>query len=352
MTTEEHSACATRSAIPVWTYPHSGRVAARGAFCRMRRLGDRAAGPRAVALSFAQIHDGLYWLRFVLIRWLERRLPVRNLYRILKPVAFTHAVFPLFKRQPPPAPVPDCLGTGKSVCPEHANRMSWFLNRTLQYFPDELPAAKWRNCCRIVGLDHLEKARCAGHPVVLAICHFGPYYLLQCWLHAAGYPVAALVGATSKSHSRFRQLNDRISPFVENPSMFFVDQLRQVNEFLAAGKFLLITIDSDAGKQMSVPVRDGWIFQMATGAVRLAKRHQAELIPCSMIDEGGWQFRIELGQPVPREYLAAEADGISAGKHLVEEMAVHFQACPEQCSTALVQHFRMSNNGSGGKGRA
>jgi hypothetical protein len=288
-------------------------------------------------------------LRLVLIRWLERRLSVRSLYKILKPIAFAHAVFTVLKGtvlkgKPPSVTLPDCLGTGKPVCAVRPGRTFLYLNRTLQYFPEQLSSAKWRNCCRIVGLEHLQTARRGGRPVVLAFCHFGAYFLLECWLQAAGFPVATLVGATSKSKSRFRRLNDQLSPFVENPMMFFLDQLRQASEFLAVGNSLLIAIDSNFGKQMSVPMCEGWIFQMATGAIRLATRHQADLIPCSIIGEGRWQFRIEVGRPVPREYLSAEADGLSAGRHLLEEMSVHFQACPEQCSTPLVQRFRLPNN--------
>jgi lauroyl/myristoyl acyltransferase len=205
-----------------------------------------------------------------------------------------------------------------------------------------LPSAKWRNRCRIVGAEHLQKTRGSGRPVVLAFCHFGAYDLLGFWLHASGFPVATLVGAASASKSGFRRLNSRISPFAANPVMFFLDQMPQACKFLAAGDALLIAIDSHSGKQMSVPFREGWVFQMATGAIRLATRHQAELIPCCIIDEGGWQFRLELGRPVPREYLTVGNDGISAGKHLLEEMSVHFQACPEQCSPGLVQRFRRS----------
>ena len=46
---------------------------------------------------------------------------------------------------------------------------------------------------------------------------------------------------------------------------------------------------------------------MNTGAVRLAIRQQAELVPATLVDEGGWHFRLELGRPVPKEFLATEA---------------------------------------------
>jgi hypothetical protein len=345
MTNEEAAACESSSPIQPLACLAPGRVASREAFSWARQFGDRVPGTRALFSAKMDVRMSL--LRFVLIRWMERGLSVRSLYRILKLVAFAHAAFPLFKRKPPSAPLPDCLGTGKSVCEVRPSRSCWYLNRTLHYFPEQLSSAKWRDCCRIVGLEHLQDARRGGRPVVLAFCHFGAYSLLQSWLRAAGFPVAALVGETSNSNSRFRQLNDQISHLVENPIMFFTDQLRQVSEFLAAGNSLLIAIDGNCGKQMSVPAREGWVFQMATGPIRLATRHQAELIPCSIIDEGRWQSRIELGRPVPRELLTAEADGISAGKHLLEEMSVHFQACPEQCSTHLAGRFRLPNSLSG-----
>ena len=116
--------------------------------------------------------------------------------------------------------------------------------------------------------------------------------------------------------------------------------MREANEFLAAGNPLLIAIDHAAGKQMSVPVCEGWIFQMATGAVRLAVRHQAELVPCAVIDGGRWRFRIKIGNPVPAEFLAGGVDCIHAGKHLLNELLPVFQEHPGQCSNQLIKCFQ------------
>jgi len=126
--------------------------------------------------------------------------------------------------------------------------------------------------------------------------------------------------------------------------MFYQDELREAVEFLTAGNALLVGIDLARGRQMNVPVRDGWNFQMATGALRMAIRHQAELVPYCLIDEGGWRFRIELGRPVPREYLLSDSDLSRAGKHLIEEMLVHFQRHPEQCPKYLLARFQESGS--------
>jgi hypothetical protein len=81
---------------------------------------------------------------------------------------------------------------------------------------------------------------------------------------------------------------------------------------------------------------------MATGAIRLAIRHHAELIPCTIIEEGPWRFRIEAGKPVPKEFLTAESEWPRAGTHLLAAMLPHFQAHPEQCTSNLIARLSSS----------
>ena len=276
------------------------------------------------------------WLSFPLIRRAERRLPVERLYRILRPYGFVRAAF---RGIPASVPLPACLGAAKSVRAIRQWRGSSYLNVLLEFFPERLAESKWMDRCRIGGLDRLRQARQGGRPVVLAFCHFGPFSLLRFWLRAAGVPVAALVGGKSEFRSGLRRRGDRLSPFPEVPTAFHQDQLRAANKFLAAGNPLLVTIDLPAGKQVNVPVDGGWTFQMAAGAVRLALHHGAELIPCSILDEGRWRFHIELGRPVPAEYLAAGADWVRAGKHLLDELLPRFQNHPWQCSNQLINCF-------------
>ena len=123
---------------------------------------------------------------------------------------------------------------------------------------------------------------------------------------------------------------------------FYQDQLREMIAFVAAGNPLLIPIDAPTGKQMIIPFCDGWNFHMATGAVRLAIRQQAELIPCAIIDEGGWYFCIKFGRPVPGEFLSAETDWSRAGKYLLDEMIPVFQAHPEQCRPDLTRCLKQN----------
>jgi len=276
-------------------------------------------------------------LFFPLVRGAERKLPAGGLYRILRPYGFVRAAF---RGIPASVPLPACLGAAKSVRAIRQWRGNAYLDNLLEYFPERLAETKWLDRCHIEGLERLRQARQGGRPVVLAFCHFGPFFLLRFWLRAAGVPVAALVMGKSESRSGVHRRGDQLSPFPDVATAFYPDQLRATHEFLAAGNSLLVAIDTVAGKQMNVPVGGGWTFQMATGAVRLAMHHRAELIPCSIIDEGGWRFHIELGQPVPAGCLAAETDQVPAGKYLLDELLPRFQNHPWQCSNQLIKCFQ------------
>jgi lauroyl/myristoyl acyltransferase len=273
------------------------------------------------------------------VRWMERRLSVRNLYWILGAHSFVRAIF---KRNPASVHVPACITTANSVRTVQEKRWQMYLKPILEYFPERLAEPKWMSRCRIDGLDRLLQARQDGRPVVLAFFHTRGYRMSRFWLRAAGVSVANLIAGKVATRTKLDRLGDGLSPFPEIPTAFYLDQLRQASKFLAAGNSLLVAIDTTMGNQLNVPVGEDWTFQMSTGAMRLAVLHSAELIPCVIIDEGRWRFQIKLGRPVPAEYLAAGADWINAGKHLLDEMLPHCRNHPDQFTEALVTHFRPS----------
>jgi lauroyl/myristoyl acyltransferase len=275
---------------------------------------------------------------------MERSLQPSKLYALLKPFISVRVILnTFFKKNRTCVPLPDFLVAAGTARTGRRQRRNSYLNEYIRYFPERLAEAKWMDRCRITGLERLRLARQNGRPVVLAFSHFGPFFLLRLWLRSAGIPTASLMGGKLEHRSRLRQLSDRVVPFPEVPSVFYLDRLREMANFLASGSPLLIAIDGEAGKQMELPFCEGWTFRMATGAMRLASRHQAELIPCSIMDEGCWRFRIALGRPVPREFLTAESDWALAGKHLLEEMIPHFQAHPEQCARTLIGCLRKNS---------
>lgn len=258
-------------------------------------------------------------------------------YSILQPLLGMRATLnTVWKKTGLAGPRPEFLKVSEPARAARRERADDYLNHILEFFPERLAEEKWMTRCRFEGLDQLPRARKNG-PVILAFCHFGPYYLLRFWLRAAGIPAATLVRGKSAGRMRVMRLKDRLSPFHEIPAAFYQDQLREMGEFLAAGNVLLIAMDAPLGRQITLSFCDGWSFQIATGPVRLAGRHQAEIFPCSIIGDGRWRFRIQIGRPVPAELLAAEVGWPAAGQYLLDELMPAFRAHPEQCRADLTR---------------
>ncbi len=278
---------------------------------------------------------------FQVIRLLERWLPPAVFYSGLKPVFGTRAGFNTFLRKPGLAtPRPDFLQVPQAARAARRERLGEYLNQIIEFFPERLAGEKWRDRCRWEGLEPLRLAQKEKRPVILAFCHFGPYRQLRFWLRAAGIPAATLVRGTAGNRMRVMRLKDGLSPFPEIPIAFYQDQLRELAEFLDAGQVLLVALDAPAGRQMDLPFCEGWTFQMATGAVRLASRRQAELRPCSILNEGPWRFGIKIGRPVPPELLAVKEDETRAGKFLLDELMPVMRAHPEQCRMDFIRCLR------------
>jgi lauroyl/myristoyl acyltransferase len=275
-------------------------------------------------------------LRFRLFRLLEQALPVPVLYWMFRPFASLHVAL----RKPPRTPAIPAIIGGQAAAPSLLARVDSHLNCKLEFFPDRLKNERWLDRCRFEGFDPVRLARREGRPVVMAVCHFGPWPLVRSWVQAMGLPASALVTGQAQARSYLRRLKDSVTLFPEVPTVFHLDELREMTRFLAGGNLLFVAIDQGGGRQMEVEVAEGWRFRMATGAVRLAMRHGAELVSCCVIDEGGWRFRVCAGRPVPRELLAPNSDPAGAGAHLIREMLPLFRQYPEQCSGQLLRRFR------------
>lgn len=275
---------------------------------------------------------------FSILRRAERRLSPQAVYSVLQPFFFIRATMNCaFRARGYATDRPDFLRVSDPARVEREQRMNNYSCHILEFFQDRLAGESWMSRCRIDGLEHLQAARCEGRPAVLAVCHFGPFYLAKYWLRAKGFAAAGLWGSKSEESSRLSRLKEKISLFPEIPLVFHNDQLRAADEFLAAGNTILVPIDGPLGKQIDVPFCDGWTFQMAAGAIRFAIRHQAALMPCFIVDEGGWRFSIRLGQPVPMELLAIRDDWLAAASFLVNEMMFVLRAHPEQCRPDFIR---------------
>lgn len=266
-------------------------------------------------------------------------LSVDALYRALLPLESIRAAANTpFRKGPPPLRLPDCVGRDRFLSMGKMRRRNHYLNQTIELFSDRLASPEWSRRCRINGEEHLQRARQQGKPVVLAFCHFEAFALLRFWLRAAGFPVTNLIRDEAIRPS-MRQLTDRLTPFPEVPTVICRDELSRAIGLLKTGIPLLVAVDSPNGKQLQVPIQEGWSFQMATGAIRMAISQEAELISCAIIDEGRWHYRIELGRPVPRELLTAGNDWLPAGIFLLEQLLPHVRNHPEQ-SLAVIKRIQ------------
>jgi len=315
----------------------------RRSFNRSKWLNDRLYllrfGPvRHVLKKIKGTSNDLIWLAFFpVFRGAEHLFPVARFYAVLKPFfGVRAALHTAFRRKKMPANLPAFLqicGTGRIQTGFHTGL---YLNHVLGFFPERLASAKWTGRCQIEGLDHLTVARQNRRPVVLAFCHFGPHFLLRFWLGVAGFPGGAFKAGKAPERTRLRQFTDTLRSKVT----FYGDNGHEAAEFLKAGNLLLIGLDEPHGARIVVPFGGGWSFQMSDGAMRLASWHQADLIPCCIIDEGTWNFRIKLSPPVPKEYLTLNTDWVRAGEYLIKKMSPDFHARPDQCSYDLMIRFK------------
>ena len=272
-----------------------------------------------------------------IFRRLEQLLPPQKLLGLVRALCFLRAwLHSAFKKVRIGPPVPEMLRFPRSRRTNIEHRTSLYLDNILLNFPDRLASPKWLERFRIEGLAPLEEALRAGRPVVLAYWHFGSFPVAHCWLRGAlKFPVGGLIGGKSFWRTRLSRLQDNFLPLPEVPDAIYLDQLRDLTEFIAAGHFIYIAIDAPTGKQMVVPFCEGWDIQMATGAIRLASRFEAEIIPCTITHDGAWRYCITLGRPAPKEWLADEANWPQVGKHLLGEMMPVFHAHPDLCWEAM-----------------
>ncbi len=216
------------------------------------------------------------------------------------------------------------------------------LTKSLALWPDRLQTARWQSPCQYTGIEQLERACARGRPVILAVLHFGPLRVLHYCLRARGLPVAAVVADRLDHRSGFRaylnSLSDHASGLAGVPHSLDYSEISRVWAFLRPQRLLLIAVDSDRGRQVRVQGED-FSFRMATGAIRLAARAKAIVVPCLIRATRPLGVQIHFGNPVPDAWVADKCRHASACSHLLHEFLPVLHAEPEQCSPELLYCF-------------
>jgi lauroyl/myristoyl acyltransferase len=310
------------------------------------------------------------------LRWIELFLSPGFLQVLCWPIAALAAFWELTYAQPtvrqfhrlPPSLRPALTRSSwvRRVCQQ---RIQVSLAKFLSLWPDRFGNPRWRRRCQCTGIEHLEETCAQGRPIVLAVLHFGPLIVLRYWLRARGLPVAGLIARTSNRRPLHRRYLDRLSDAAGGlagvPHIFDLTQLRKVYRFLrsepgdrpsriqgtgpvlASPRLLLITVEGNDGEHVLVKRAD-FCFRMATGALRLAARADAHVLPCLIRAERPIGFTIHFGKPVPREWIRDKCRHAAACEHLLEEFLPLLCAHPEQSGFQLLCCFQpLLSNGIG-----
>jgi lauroyl/myristoyl acyltransferase len=282
------------------------------------------------------------WLAFYSVRLCERLLPKSVLSLLLWPPAAVYDLVQLRRRKP-------------MICwrrfPESWRPKAWrfflrqglglYHSQLLYTWPDRLCSASWLRRCRLEGGSDLIGSREGDRAVVLASLHFGPFETLPYWLRAKGIVTTAVRTSPPDSLKSLTKYQYALSPPADVPVFVFVEDLiplprfSHIRNILGPGRRLLVMVDPARGRQVDVPFEDR-LFRMATGAIRLAQRADAELIPCLIAETATWKFAIHFGAPVPRRYLGNSPDMQAIATHLLREFSKVVSRYPEQCKMRLL----------------
>jgi hypothetical protein len=210
-------------------------------------------------------------------------------------------------------------------------------------------------------MEQFEQICAQDRPIILAVLHYGPLIVLRYWLRACGLPVAGLTARSWRDRPPHRRYLDRISDAAGGldgvPHNFDLSQLREVKKFLdchnedgrsaqmetvpglAFPRLLIITAEG-YDSQHALVRSDDFSFRMATGALRLAARANAYVIPCLIRADRPFGFTVHFGRPVPDEWLRDKSRHQAACEHLLHEFLPQLRAQPEQAGYQLLWCFK------------
>jgi lauroyl/myristoyl acyltransferase len=256
---------------------------------------------------------------------------IRGLYLVAGAFYWCRAFFNEVFKKPAPLNIGlEWLQVDTSLRGRIRRRQRRYLNTLMRNFPDRMAEPAWRSWCRIEGVEYLQAAQAAGRPAVLAFFHFGPVFIIRQWVRAHGFPAASYHAGDSRARSKLVQLQDHVSPFPKVRTKFYLDELRAATKFVNGGNILLIAVDVSEGRRTTAEVGDGWSVKLNTGAARLAHGAGADLMLCSIANEGLWRYRVKISAPIPGEGLRTEADWAAANNRLLAQMLPDFKAYPDQ----------------------
>jgi lauroyl/myristoyl acyltransferase len=192
-------------------------------------------------------------------------------------------------------------------------------------------------------MEQFEEIRSDGRPVVVVVLHFGPLAVLRFWMRARGIPVAALMWRNSERRPLYRRYLDRICDEAGRlpglPHVFSLDQLKEAIQFLQPRRVVIVAAEGVGARHVLVK-GDDYCFRMATGALRLAARAYASVMPCSIRADRLLGFTIHFGEPIPTAWISDKREYLTACHHLWHEFLPLLRDQPEQSGYELLGCFQ------------
>lgn len=182
------------------------------------------------------------------------------------------------------------------------------------------------------GLEYVTDAQRAGHGVVLASAHYAnPEFAVQ-GLLAAGIKVFALVEPLEPPElGRLMRSLRTVHGHQYEPVSF--GGIKNAMTWLREGGVVAILIDRDIQKRGVVLDFCGAPARFPTGAVDLAIRTNAVLMPGWVRREGGFKIRAAIGPPLPLLLTGDREADVRVNMHrLLARFEAHLRTDPGQWS--------------------
>ncbi len=162
-----------------------------------------------------------------------------------------------------------------------------------------LPRSAMSGLDRLVeveGLEHFDRALCAGKGAVLATGHFGNWELMGAALAQRGYPMNFLVG-----HQSNRLVDRRLNRLRSALGIGIVKHgahIREVLRLLRRNKFVAMLCDHDAGRKGLLVEFFGMPASSAVGPAVFSLRSGAPIIMGFISRSRGGRHKVELTPPI------------------------------------------------------
>jgi lauroyl/myristoyl acyltransferase len=231
-----------------------------------------------------------------------------------------------------------------------SRRVAMCLARFLRFWPDKLREARWSRRCQIVGLERLETAITRGRPVVLTTLHYGNLTDLILWIRSRGIGIAFLSNRKEEDEPAYqRDLNfqaNRVNGLDGVPAILGIDYLNlwRAVDFLASPNRVLVVAVEGYSKRDIWTHGHGCDLRIAPGALRLAEKSGAAVIPCLISVGSNMRASIYFDEPLPEDWVADRARYPAACDRIASTLYPWVASQPEQSAPLLIRAVRFGND--------